>query len=59
LGVRLRVRGGGGWADRAGRDVLVVANHRSWIDALALSAVAPLRIVAKLQAQAAIACALR
>ena len=47
LGVRLRVSGGGPWGDGSGAGVLVVANHLSWMDALALSAVAPLRVVAK------------
>ena len=47
MGVRLQVTGGGAWADRVGEGVLVVANHLSWIDGLALSTVAPLRIVAK------------
>lgn len=44
-GVRLRVTGD----DRFGRDggALVVANHMSWIDVLALDAVQPVRMLAK------------
>lgn len=44
-GVRLRVRGDRGFTATGG--VLVVANHVSWIDVLALGAVAPLRMLAK------------
>lgn len=45
-GVRLRVRGAPAWgAD--GRAVLVVAQHVSWLDALALPAVAPVSLVAR------------
>ena len=48
-GVRLRVSATGSpWPDRAGSPgVLVVANHVSWIDVLALAAVAPVRLLAK------------
>lgn len=46
-GVRLRVRGTAyGPADGRG-GVLVVANHLSWIDVVALGAVAPVRTIAK------------
>ncbi len=41
-GVRVRVRG-----STAGPGALVVANHLSWIDVLALRAVAPVRMLAK------------
>lgn len=44
-GVRLRVSPAASWDDRAG--VLVVANHLSWIDVVALTAVAPVRLLAK------------
>lgn len=45
-GVRLRVLGAPGWgAD--GRAVLVVVQHVSWLDALALPAVAPVSLVAR------------
>ncbi len=44
-GVRLRVRGGR-YAE-PGTGVLVVANHLSWIDVLALGAVQPVRMLAK------------
>lgn len=44
-GVRLRVRGDERF--RAGGGVLVVANHLSWIDVLALDAVQPVRMLAK------------
>jgi 1-acyl-sn-glycerol-3-phosphate acyltransferase len=44
VGVRLRVHGGFS-ADGAG--VLVVANHVSWIDVLAMGAVQPVRMLAK------------
>jgi 1-acyl-sn-glycerol-3-phosphate acyltransferase len=43
VGVRLRVPGGA----RDWRGVLVVANHVSWIDVLALTALSPVRLVAK------------
>ena len=45
-GVRLRVVGGPGLA-AAGGGTLVVANHLSWIDVLALDAVQPVRMLAK------------
>lgn len=38
-------------APRTGRGVLVVANHLSWLDILALGAVAPMRMVAKREIQ--------
>jgi 1-acyl-sn-glycerol-3-phosphate acyltransferase len=44
MGVRLRVRGPRRFGERG---VLVVANHMSWIEALALAAVQPVRLVAK------------
>ena len=44
VGVRLRVNGGP-YSDGAG--VLVVANHMSWIDVLAMAAVQPVRMLAK------------
>jgi 1-acyl-sn-glycerol-3-phosphate acyltransferase len=44
VGVRLRVSGGP-YSDGAG--VLVVANHLSWIDVLAMAAVQPVRMLAK------------
>jgi 1-acyl-sn-glycerol-3-phosphate acyltransferase len=44
VGVRLRISGGG-YTDGAG--VLVVANHLSWIDVLAMCAVQPVRMLAK------------
>jgi len=44
-GVRLRVSPDTPWDDWAG--VLVVANHLSWIDVVALTAVAPVRVLAK------------
>jgi 1-acyl-sn-glycerol-3-phosphate acyltransferase len=43
-GIRLRVRGPRRFGERG---VLVVANHMSWIEALALAAVQPVRLVAK------------
>lgn len=45
-GVRLVVRGGDRHAPR-GQGVLVVANHLSWIDVVALAAVSPVRVLAK------------
>jgi 1-acyl-sn-glycerol-3-phosphate acyltransferase len=44
VGVQLRVNGGP-YSDGAG--VLVVANHMSWIDVLAMAAVEPVRMLAK------------
>jgi 1-acyl-sn-glycerol-3-phosphate acyltransferase len=44
-GVRLRVTGGDRFRDGGG--ALVVANHLSWIDVLALDAVQPVRMLAK------------
>lgn len=41
-GVELRVTGGDRWGG-----ALVVANHQSWLDVLALDAVAPVRMLAK------------
>jgi 1-acyl-sn-glycerol-3-phosphate acyltransferase len=46
-GVRLRVTGADRY--RAGDGALVVANHMSWIDVLALDAVEPVRMLAKLE----------
>ena len=45
-GVRLRVRGGSEWA-ATGHAVLVVAEHVSWLDALALPAVQPVSLVSR------------
>jgi len=45
-GVRLRVQGGRSWAPR-GEAVLVVGEHVSWLDALALPAVQPVRLVSR------------
>ena len=45
-GVRLRVRGGSEWA-APGHAVLVVAEHVSWLDALALPAVQPVSLVSR------------
>lgn len=44
-GVRLRITGGDRFRDGGG--ALVVANHTSWIDVLALDAVQPVRMLAK------------
>lgn len=44
-GIRLHVTGGDRYA--TGTGTLVVANHLSWIDVLALGAVEPLRMIAK------------
>lgn len=46
LQVRIRVRGGTRFAGR-GQAVLVVSNHVSWLDVVALNAVQPLQLVAK------------
>ncbi|OLF18833.1 hypothetical protein BU204_04875 [Actinophytocola xanthii] len=46
VGVRLRVSGAAGLATR-GRGVLVVHNHVSWLDIVAVSAVRPMRALAK------------
>jgi 1-acyl-sn-glycerol-3-phosphate acyltransferase len=46
LGIRLAVTGGDRFA-AAGVGVLVVSNHMSWLDLIALSAVQPLLMVAK------------
>jgi len=46
MGVRLRVFGGDGLAAR-GRGVLVVNNHTSWLDIVAVNAVRPMRALAK------------
>ncbi|MGH3761619.1 lysophospholipid acyltransferase family protein [Actinophytocola sp.] len=46
MGIRLRVSGGDGLAAR-GRGVLVVNNHTSWLDVVAVHAVRPMRAVAK------------
>jgi 1-acyl-sn-glycerol-3-phosphate acyltransferase len=50
FGVRLLVRGGGAAAFRAtepGRGALVVNNHISWLDIVAVNAVRPMRALAK------------
>jgi 1-acyl-sn-glycerol-3-phosphate acyltransferase len=46
LGIQLEVIGGDRFADPAA-GVLVVSNHTSWLDLIALGAVQPLRMVAK------------
>lgn len=46
MGVRLEVSGGDGLAGR-GRGALVVTNHVSWLDVVAVNAVRPMRAVAK------------
>lgn len=46
LGVRLEVSGGDGLGAR-GRGALVVNNHTSWLDIVAVNAVRPMRAVAK------------
>ncbi|HJT03177.1 MAG TPA: lysophospholipid acyltransferase family protein [Pseudonocardiaceae bacterium] len=46
LGIRLEVIGGDRFADPA-VGTLVVSNHTSWLDVIALGAVQPLRMVAK------------
>ena len=46
MGVRLDVSGGDGLGAR-GRGVLVVNNHTSWLDIVAVNAVRPMRAVAK------------
>ncbi|WP_447003939.1 lysophospholipid acyltransferase family protein [Saccharothrix isguenensis] len=46
FGVRLRVIGPV-FQDNPGRGVLVVSNHVSWLDELAIDAVQPIRLVAK------------
>lgn len=46
VGVRLEVSGAAGLAAR-GRGVLVVNNHTSWLDIVAVNAVRPMRAVAK------------
>lgn len=47
FGVRLRVHGARSFQEVPGRGVLVVSNHVSWLDELAIDAVQPIRIVAK------------
>lgn len=46
LDVRIQVDGGTRFADR-GEAVLVISNHTSWIDVIALGAVQPLQLTAK------------
>ncbi len=46
LGIRIRIAGGLRFAARD-QPVLVVSNHVSWLDLVALSAVQPVRLVAK------------
>jgi 1-acyl-sn-glycerol-3-phosphate acyltransferase len=46
MGIRLRVSGSDGLAAR-GRGVLVVNNHTSWLDIVAVNAVRPMRALAK------------
>ncbi|MEJ3654319.1 lysophospholipid acyltransferase family protein [Actinomycetes bacterium KLBMP 9759] len=45
-GVRLRITGAAGYA-APGSGALVVANHMSWVDILAVEAVSPVRMLAK------------
>jgi 1-acyl-sn-glycerol-3-phosphate acyltransferase len=47
VGVRLRVRGDARFTEGTARGALVVANHLSWMDVLALDAVQPVRMLAK------------
>ncbi|WP_052372733.1 lysophospholipid acyltransferase family protein [Amycolatopsis taiwanensis] len=48
FGVRLVVHGGRGFADaEPGRGALVVSNHISWLDIVAVNAVRPMRALAK------------
>lgn len=47
FGGRLRVHGPSRFQETAGRGVLVVSNHVSWLDELAIDAVQPIRMVAK------------
>ncbi|GGP46792.1 1-acyl-sn-glycerol-3-phosphate acyltransferase [Saccharothrix coeruleofusca] len=47
FGARLRVVGPDRFQATPGRGVLVVANHVSWLDELAIDAVQPIRMVAK------------
>jgi 1-acyl-sn-glycerol-3-phosphate acyltransferase len=47
FGVRLRVVGAPLFQATPGRGVLVVSNHVSWLDELAIDAVQPIRMVAK------------
>lgn len=49
FGVRLVVTGRGDLAESRGRGALVVHNHVSWLDALAVNAVRPMRSLAKVQ----------
>lgn len=46
LDVRIQVAGGSRFSDR-GEAVLVISNHTSWIDVIALGAVQPLQLMAK------------
>lgn len=46
LGIQLQVTGGDRFADPT-MGILVVSNHTSWLDVIALGAVQPLRMVAK------------
>lgn len=47
FGARLRVLGPDRFQGTAGRGVLVVSNHVSWLDELAIDSVQPIRLVAK------------
>ncbi|TWP53594.1 1-acyl-sn-glycerol-3-phosphate acyltransferase [Lentzea tibetensis] len=47
FGARLRVIGPRRFQETRGRGVLVVSNHVSWLDELAIDAVQPIRLVAK------------
>ncbi|SDK65969.1 1-acyl-sn-glycerol-3-phosphate acyltransferases [Actinopolyspora mzabensis] len=49
LGVRLRVRGAPPPRTGTAAGALVVANHVSWLDVLALQAVCPMRLLAKVE----------
>ncbi|WNV90033.1 lysophospholipid acyltransferase family protein [Umezawaea sp. Da 62-37] len=47
FGARLRVHGAVRFQETEGRGVLVVSNHVSWLDELAIDGVQPIRLVAK------------
>ena len=47
FGARLEVKGAKRFQETTGRGVLVVSNHVSWLDELAIDGVQPIRLVAK------------
>jgi len=47
FGIRLRIHGARRFQATSGRGVLVVSNHVSWLDELAIDSVQPIRLVAK------------